>query len=248
MNGKVPPPLRTSAPPAAPASVVGRFFADRTGLVGAAVTAAACVALSLLLWSPLTWPTTAIRSAIPAVSCASVPAGTAATACSIGVLALPLAAPLALAVVAFVFRKALAAAVEAVKRRVPSMGGLLAALLATVVFVLSWAGSHQGRTMEFGLLPQIVFPALVGLCTYATAQWGPLLHRVLAYYFVARDWLPAKVRMLLMMALPTLLSFWLAAGAGKSRVAFNEQVVVVFGILAGFFIVAPRIKPKEPEA
>lgn len=234
-----PPPIRSAQASDGSLGALQRLLHEPTGLGGAGIAAALCVILSLALWIPLAWPSGAIRGAIPAADCRGA-TGAAATICAVRVAATPLLAPLLLAIVAFVFRRSLTAAVGAAKRRYPGTGSLLAAALATVVFVLSWAGSHAGRPMEFGILPQIVFPALTGLSTYAIGRWGPVLHRGLRIYFDTRDRLSMKVRMLVVMAVPTAASIWLATGAGPSRAAMNEQVVVVIGIVIGFLVVAPR--------
>jgi hypothetical protein len=221
------------------------FLSEPSGLVAAGVATVVSVLLSLALWIPLTWPTTALRDVVRVPSCAGT-SGVVATACGAATAAAPLLVPLALALVAFIFRGALGALVEFAKRRAPAgLGPVLAAAMATTVFVLSWAGSHIGRSMEFGILPQIVFPGLIGLAAFATARWGAAVHAVLRLYFQVRDYIPSGVRMLAMIALPTLLAIWLARGSGASRAAFNEQLVVLSGIVGGFLLVQPR-RPKGP--
>ncbi|TAJ17741.1 MAG: hypothetical protein EPO65_10565 [Dehalococcoidia bacterium] len=237
-----PPLLRSSQSGTGVLQQARGIMAGRTGLAGAAITTVTCVLLSLALWKPLEWPSDAIREVIPVASCRPGTARLVGTLCTMRTAATPLAAPLLLMIVAFVFRKGLATAVMSLKRRAPEFGILLAAAMATVVFVLSWAGSHAGRPMEFGLLPQIVFPGIVGFSTYATGRWGPLLHRGLRIYFDARDHISMKVRMLVMLVIPIALSMWLAGGASKSRLAYNEQLVVLVGIIISFLIVAPRPK------
>ena len=234
-----PPPVIPSKADKSGLHLLRSAMTERTGLVVAAVTTTACVLVSLALWDPFARPSDAIREAIPAAACSGT-SGAAATVCAFRAAATPLAGPLLLLLVAFIFRKALGTAVNAAKRRFPGPGSLLAAVLATVVFALSWAGSHAARPTEVGLLPQIVFPALVGFSTYAIGRWGPLAHRTLRWYFDLRDRASMKLRMLVVMAVPTGVSVWLAAGAGSSRAAYNEQLVVLVGIVVGFLIVAPR--------
>ena len=234
-----PLPVPTSKTDTGMLHTLRSVIAEPTGLAVGAVTAALCAVLSFVLWDSLAWPSAAIREAIPTAACAGK-TGVEATVCALRVAATPLAGPLALLVLAFVMRGALGAAVNAAKRRFPGSGALLAGVVATIAFGLSWAGSHTARPTEFGLLPQIVFPAVVGVATYAIGRWGPPLHRVLRMYFVGRDYIPRAFRMLLVIAVPIAASFWLAQGASAARGAANEQLVVLIGIAAGFLLIAPR--------
>lgn len=216
-------------------------FAEPSGLVAAAATAVVCIVLALALWAPLAWPSSAIRDALPTASCSSSGSGLRPTLCSVQVAATPLVAPLLLAVVAFVFRGGLSAAVSAARRRAPAgLGPVLASMVATVVFTLTWSGSHIGRSTESGMLPQIAFPALVGVCTFAFARWGGGLRTALGPVFWVRDRVSLGIRVVLVIALPTALAVWLANGSGAGRVALNEQMIVVFAIVVGFLLVAPK--------
>lgn len=223
------------------------ILGEPTGLAGAAVTVVTCLALSLALWSPLAQVATAIGGAVPAASCPRDASGVVAALCAMQVAARPMLGPLLLALVVFAFRGVLVALVGVAKRRVPAgIAPLLAAAVATVAFALAWSGSHSGRSTEFGVLPQIAFPALVGLCTYAFARWGRTLQAALAPFFWVRDRVSIGLRVILVVALPVALSFWLSSRAGVPRVALNEQVIVVFGVVVGFLLMTPKSGSKEP--
>ena len=216
-------------------------FAEPSGLAAAAAAAVVSIVLALALWAPLAWPSSAIRDTLPAASCSRTGSGLAPTLCSVQVAATPLVAPLLLAAVAFVFRGVLSAAVSAARRRAPAgLGPVLASMVATVVFTLTWSGSHIGRSTESGMLPQIAFPALVGVCTFAFARWGGTLGTALAPFFRVRDRVSLGIRTVLVIALPIALAVWLASGSGDTRVALHEQLTVVFAISVGFLLVAPK--------
>lgn len=231
-----PPPLLNDAPPTT--GGLRALLHEPTGLLGAAIVGIACLALSLLLWSLMSQPAKAITDAIPAASCQTNGSGSAASLCRAQVTATPLLAPLALLLLAFIFRKALGAGVRAIGRRLPEMGLLLPPVIATVVFMLAWAGAHASNSREQGLIPQITFPAAVGLLTYAVARWGSVVYASLGSAFDVRDKVSVLLRFLVAIAVPIAMSLWLAGGARSS--AFNEQVVVLAGIIVSFLVVAPR--------
>ena len=223
-------------------------MAEPTGLLGAVVAGLGCSLLSLLLWAPLSWPAGMIRGAIPAGDCRGVAPGLLTSLCGMKLAATPLLAPLGLLVLALVFRKPLGAAVAVARRRLPAgIGILVAPGLATIVFALSWAGGHAALPGERGLLPQIAFPGAVGLFTYAIARWGPLLHRGLRPLFDLRDRTSMRLRVLAVIAVPTAVSIWLAAGSRTPSQPYNEQLVVLVGLATGFLIVSPRQRRAEPK-
>lgn len=233
-----PPLLKHDARPTA--GGVRALLQEPTGLLGAMIAGAACLAISFFLWSVMAEPARAISDTIPVRSCQATASDLEASLCRAQTTATPLLAPLALLLVAFIFRKALGAAVSAITRQLPEGRLLLAPVIATIVFMLAWAGSHASDSRQQGLVPQIAFPAAVGLLTYAAARWGSAVYRGLRPVFDVRDKVSKALRVLVAMAVPLAMSLWLANGTHSP--AYNEQVVVLVGIMASFLLVAPRPK------
>jgi hypothetical protein len=218
---------------------------EPTGVAAAVATSVICIVLSLALWAPLSWPSSAIGDALPAASCSRSGSGLRPALCALQVAITPMLAPLLLAFVAFAFRGGFTAAVRAAPHRAPSgLGPVLASIVATVAFTLIWSGSHIGRSTESGVVPQIAFPAVVGVCTFLFARWGGALRP----FFGVRDRVSLGIRVVLVIALPIALAVWLANGSGADRIALNEQLTVVFGIVVAFLLVAPNSTSKGPRA
>lgn len=238
------------------AGAVRRLNDDPRGLGKAVLVFVAGALLSVLLWYPLGLPSEMVRNVVaqPNLICrfgstsatdifgAAVAAGTPRMyVCSWGVAILTMAGPLILIALAFVYRKALAGLVRLVAVRLPGeFRFLVAPVVATLVFAMAWSGSHYQTSGMIGFLPQTIFPAVVGVFTYAVARWGGALQRRLAPFFDVRDRLPMKARVALTVVFPIVFAFLLTAETRVSLTAQKEQVVVLVGLVTGFLMLAPR--------
>lgn len=235
--------------------VVRRLNDDPRGLGKAALVFAAGAILSVLLWYPLGLPSEIVRNLVaqPTLICsfgrgpgdvfaAAAGAGTPRMyACSWGVAILTMAGPLALIALAFVYRRALQRLVGVLAGRLPQeLRFAVGPVIATLVFAMAWSGSHYQTSWTIGFLPQTVFPAVVGVFTYAVGRWGAALQRRLAPFFDVRDRLPRAGRIVLAIIFPMAFAFLLTAETRVSLTAQKEQVIVLVGLATGFLMLAPR--------
>lgn len=228
-----------------------RLDAEPTGLGKLVITAVVCAVAALLLWYPLGLPSELVRSLIaqPTAICrydnvfaASFDAGTPRMyLCSFGVAVLTMAGPVALIVLVYVLRASVRAAIAGAAARAPvNVAWLLAPLAATLAFELAWSGSHYTTAWTIGLLPQVAFPAVVGLFTYTVSRWGSVAQSRLAPLFDVRDGYPPSLRVVAAFVATLLVSFVLTLETRVSLTAVKEQLVVLFGLAAGFVMLAPR--------
>jgi hypothetical protein len=118
---------------------------------------------------------------------------------------------------------------------------LVAPLLATVVFTMSWASIYYTSSAQAGFVPQTLFPAVVGLYTFALARWGGLIRRILGdAYFGWRDRYPFWLRLAVAIGVPVVLSLTLTAGQYVPNAALTAQFVVLVALLCGYLATVPR--------
>lgn len=231
--------------------VFRRLNEDPSGLGKAALVFVSGAVLSVVFWYPLGLPSELVRNVIaqPTAICrggvfeAMTQAGTPRMyVCSFGVAILTMLGPVILITLAFVYRKALTRLVTANATRLPEETRFLVApLLATLIFTMAWSGSHYQTSWLIGLvLPQTMFPAVVGVFTYGVGRWGPAIQRRLGPFFDVRDRFPMKVRIAAAIVGPIVFAFLLTAETRVSLTAQKEQIIVLFGLASGFLALAPR--------
>jgi hypothetical protein len=230
-------------------SFLARADADPAGGLKAVVIFVVCALLSTVLWYPLGLPSEIIRTVLaqPTNICrggfeAFFDVGTPKMYfCSAAVGVLTMAGPIAILIVAFIYRGAVMRVVRQLRGRVPKEAEFLVApVAATLIFTLAWAGSHFSTATKVGLLPQTVFPGVIGLFTFAVARWGGDVQKRLAGFFDRRDKYPLKVRAAAAVAVPFVLSFLLTNETRVTATALKEQIVVSVGLISGFLALAPR--------
>ena len=212
------------------------------GWGAAGIALGACALVSLVGWEPLSGPSRALNALVPSANCANVPLQSPEMyACSIGVAALALAGPVALMVLLFFFRASLARAIRFAIPRIPQrLRFLVAPLVATLVFTIVWAGVHYDTAGRIGLVPQRLFPAFVGLFTWATVSHGPRLQRRLRLIFRVRDVFPRWLRLVVVMLVPMALAYYLTNQERVTQPALKEQVVALVSMGAGWLAMVPR--------
>lgn len=228
-----------------PGSVKSFFAAvraERSGLLAAIVVFACALALSYALWVPASLPARVIDAPIPETNCVGeVPGTTAMHACAARVAGLTMVGPIVLTVLVVVFRKQVAAALERATPALPAGSEILVApLLATAFFLLSWAGIHASTGWQTGILPQKMFPAVVGLFTFGSGWYGPAVGRRLAGYYNARDRVPSVLRLAATIAIPIAVSVWVTNQDRVTDTALKEQAVVLLGLALAYFLMVPR--------
>jgi hypothetical protein len=216
--------------------------ADPSGLRAAAVVFVAAAILSVVGWAPLAVPPTLIGAFVPVGNCTSfTPASPQMYVCSAKVAALTLVGPLATMALMFVFRHQLTHWAGRLSPKLPAETRFLVApLVATVIFTMSWASIHSSTASDMGILPQTIFPALIGLFTFATTRFGPALQQRLGRFFDLRDRFPLRTRVAASIAVPLLVSLAITAEQRVSETAMKEQLVVLISLCTGYLALAPR--------
>lgn len=261
-----PPPGAWPPPPAAKRSPsLNNFFAklegDSSGFLSLLVVLVAGVVLAYILWVPFAQPAVLINDAIGEKTCADkLPGTNAMRTCAAGAAAWKMVGPLAVGVVVFLLRKRLTKAVSKLSAKL-QLGArpLVAPTLATLLFLLVWAGAHSKTGGQTGIVPQKAFPAVIGVYTYVVVRYGPALRNKLANFFGKRDRLPMVVRVLITVAVPTAVSLLITNQDRVSKTAQKEQFVVLIGLVLAYLMLSPksgeiasaekllRIAPAQPE-
>jgi len=216
---------------------------DTSGVKAAVIIFIFCALLSLIGWFPLGLPTRLIRAIIPVdITCTNMQPGSFQMyICSAGVGLLTIAVPILLMLIIFLLRKPLTKWVQQLIPKLPEESRFLVMpAFATIIFIIAWSGAHKDTGSQWGILPQMVFPAVIGLFTYSVTRYGPRLQLGLKPFFDTRDKFPKFLRFLIVMAVPIVISLVITAQERVSQEALKEQFVVLVTLITGFLVMAPR--------
>ena len=242
------PAVTQSAAPAQAreAPSLGEFLANigggSSGIPALAVTIVVCAVLALVLWEPFAQPSKWIRDALPDDTCVGKPVkSTEMYLCSAKIGFYQALGPIVLTIIVFLFRMPIKAWIDKVSVNIPRDGRFLfAPVVATAAFTLSWAGFHSETASINGILPQRIFPVVVGVFTFGVARWGSDLQRIFAGFFEFRDGFAKPLRFVVLILAPIILSYLITNQDRVSQTATKEQVVVLFALSLGFLMLAPR--------
>ena len=223
---------------------------DRSGMKGALAVLIVSAVVSLVCWFPLSLPSRLIKALLPTVSCTNMrPGSMEMYLCSAGVAGVTMVGPVLLMVLIFFFRKQLTRWLGRVTPRLPEETRFLTApVLATIIFTVGWSGAHQTTAFSWGLLPHLVFPAVIGLFTYAVSRYGAAVQTSLAAYFTAREKFPRWLLYLIVFAVPILIAVAITAQERVSFEALKEQFIVIVALIVGYLVMSPRIASPAKEA
>ncbi len=161
--------------------------------------------------------------------------------CSARVGAMTMVGPIAMIVILFLLRAPITRGTQRLAQRTPENARFLVApVLATLMFTIPWAGAHYKTSGQNGILPQTVFPAVVGLFTFAVTRWGPALQRRLGRFFDMRDRVPVPLRMLAAALVPMAIALLITNEDRVTDSAQKEQFVVLLALVAGYLALVPR--------
>lgn len=237
----LPPP---TPPPKQPAlnGFFAKLQADQSGFLSLLVVLGIGVLASYVLWVPFAQPAKAITDAFGDKNCATLTPGTSEMRrCAATVALWKMTGPLVLAVAVFLLRKRLSRLIGKLGAKLhPGGRPLLGPLLATLLFLLVWAGSHARTGGLTGIVPQKAFPAVIGVYTFAVVRYGPTLQRRMARFFERRDRVPVILRALVTLAIPTVVSLLITNQERVSDTAQKEQFVVLIGLVLAYFMLSPR--------
>jgi hypothetical protein len=241
---------------------IGRVLAHQQprgpeGPAGFGVVLFVCATLSLLAWIPLSEPPRLLHSAITDASgglglgpgCGQG-AATAGYLCSFAGGALAIAPAIVFSLVLFFVRKQLTQWVRRfVSPRLPeSAAFLLAPAIATLAFTMSWGYVHATTPYQFGIVPEVLFPALVGLFTFTSAQYGTSILGSVPRLLDARDRVPVWGRLAAVLVIPTLVSIGLMSQRPVTDIDLKQQLIVLISVAIGFAALVPRRAPGVSDA
>jgi hypothetical protein len=217
---------------------------ERTGSAALATVFATCAAVSMVGWLPLGAASDWLAQRLPIEpgTCAGLhPGELLMYPCSVKVGILVLAGPALLTTLLVLIRRQLARGLRLIVRRLPpDVRFLVGPALTTAVFTATWASLHSQTRADEGVLPQIVFPALIGPLAFLTTRQRARLQRLLAPYLTLRDrWEPWK-RLLAAAGIPVVLSLLMTAEPRVSHAAMKGQITVLLALGAGYLAFLPR--------
>ncbi|MBI4318814.1 MAG: zinc ribbon domain-containing protein [Chloroflexi bacterium] len=215
---------------------------EPTGLAAAGVVFVVGALVSLLGWWPLGLPARTINAFVPQGNCVGVvPGSFAMYVCSMKVAALSVFGPVGLMVLLIVMRQTVTAWLKTLMPRLHTEARFLVGpVAATALFTMAWAGVHDAAPGRSGLLPQNVFPAVVGLFTFAVGRYGPAVQRALGAFFDFRDRFPRWMRFVAAMLVPLALSLIITYQQRVSQETLKEQVIVLVALATSYLALAPR--------
>lgn len=249
-NSPLPPPHPTSplpspSPAKTPKSSLNDFFAklqaDTSGFWSLVVVLGAGIILSYILWEPFAQPAKLINDALPDKNCVNELPGTSGMrSCAAGVAAFKMIGPICVGVIVFLLRGRLAKLVSRVSKNLhPGARPLIAPTLATLLFLLVWAGSHSRTGGQTGIVPQKAFPAIVGVYTFMIVRYSPALQRKMVRFFTRRDRVPMAIRVIVTIAVPTAVSLLITNQDRVSNTAQKEQFVLLIGLVLAYLMMSP---------
>ncbi len=222
------------------------FFAmlqrDTSGKWSLLVVAVVGVLLSYILWVPFALPTELVNDVVGDKNCATTEKGTnAMRTCAASVAAWKMIGPLGIGIAVFVLRKQLAKWIAKLSTSLyPGARPLVGPILATLLFLLVWAGSHAATGGETGIVPQKAFPAIIAVYTYAVVRYGPALQRNMPAFFEKRERIPTVGRIAITVAIPTVVSLVITNQERVSATAQKEQFVVIIGLALAYLMLSPK--------
>lgn len=233
--------LASASPSAsdAAAGFVAKLNQPGNGLLAGAVVAVLCLALSVGLFPVLGLPGKLSRGILPTIGCWDhQPGSVRMWVCSAHAGSMVLLGGLVAMLVALVFMAPLAALIGKVAPQGSSV--LIGPALGTLSFGLVFASAHDQTAQQDGIVPQRVFPAVVGIGVFLATRYGPTLARRFGGQLAKRDRIPVPLRILLTLAVPLALTFLTMNQERVSATAVKEQAIVMITMATGYAMLVPR--------
>ena len=234
-------------PPAAGPATGLRGFLDQlakpgNGLWAGAAALGVGALTSYLLWPILAIPGKALKDAIPRGNCTTeTPGSQSMYLCSVKAGTLTALGPFITIVVAVVFRQPIATQLRKLTKSLPTNSGvLLTPVFATAMFTMVHAAVHDNTADQSGIVPQRMFPALVGLFTFGAGRLAPAVARRYGDAIDARNRVPAVLRIVVALAIPLVSSYLLTNQQRVSDTAFKEQFIALLTLFTSYAAFVPR--------
>ncbi len=203
-----------------------------------------CAIIPYLFGSILGWPARAINGLLPDHTCAGVQTRSwDMYSCSLEAGLLAMAGPVILMVLILLLRKPLNKRIGLLIPKLPEMTRFLVLpILATTIFTIVWAGFHEDTWNQTGIIPQKLFPAVIGLFTYIVARFGPGIHHAWRSFFESRDKCPKWIRFIAVLAIPMLISVAATYQESVSQEALKEQFIVLIALIVAYMLISPHAR------
>lgn len=206
------------------------------------LVALASLVLAVAGWSILGLPARAISEVIPDGNCTTLTPGTSAmTWCSARVGLMRVLGPMLVVLAMLFLRKPLSKVTRLTSAKLPrNLRFLVAPTMATGLFTMAYAEIHRSTADQSGLVPQRIFPVVIGLFMFALSRGGPALSRKLGGFFRVRDKVPVWVRIPIALLPPLLIGYTMMKGDVVTDTARKEQLTILLSLATMFLAVAPR--------
>jgi hypothetical protein len=203
---------------------------------------AVTMAISHLLAPLLALPGNALKDAIPRGDCTGEIAGTSAMyVCSVKVGFMTVLGPVLVLVTGLVFRRPLMRQVRKLTLKLPRNSSMFVTpALATAMFTMVYASVHSQTSGQNGLVPQRMFPALLGLLTFLAARLRGTVARRFGGAIAARDRIPGLVRAVLAVGLPMVVAYVIMRQDRVTETAAKEQIVALLTVFLSYSALVPR--------
>ena len=143
----------------------------------------------------------------------------------------------AIAVAMYLFRKQLRSGLQKLTNKLPDhFKPYSIPITTTVVFTFGWAAIRSQYPYIFGIIWNIVFPALVGILTWFTIQKQDFLIQKSKKVLELREKIPPKFRILALFGFTLLLSYIMMAIMPNKGTQFKEQLIVLISVFLGWLL------------
>ena len=109
-------------------------------------------------------------------------------------------------------------------------------ITTTAVFTFGWAAVRSPYPFIFGIVWNILFPALIGILTWFTIQKQDFLIDKSNMILELREKIPAKFRILALFGFTLLLTYILMAIMPNKGTQFKEQLIVLISVFLGWLL------------
>lgn len=200
------------------------------------------VLTSLLLAPILAIPGNLLKDLIEPGNCSSLQAGTGEMyRCSVKVGFLTALGPLLVLVVGIFVRRPIMEQVRKLTAKLPrNSSTIVMPLISTAVFSMVYASIHSDTMDGNGLVPNRLFPALLGVLTFLAGRLQTKLAARFQGPIIIRDKVPALLRVVIALALPMVISYFVTKQDRVTQVSTKEQFIALLTVFTSYAAFLPR--------
>ena len=109
-------------------------------------------------------------------------------------------------------------------------------IITTAVFTFGWGAARSSYPYIFGIIWNILFPALVGILTWFTIQKKDFLIQKSKRILELREKIPTKFRILALFGFTFILTYVMMAIMPNKGTQFKEQLIVLISVFLGWLL------------